>query len=761
MVFAYNPSIPDVFHSDPPALESVSSSDIVRMNLKALHAVRSEFQKCESSEKMRALRCNIWETKVTSLQNGGKVFYKRIDSNAWHGPGVVIGRDGKVVLVRHGGTYVRVHVCRLVGALTEDDSAVEESLNLSGKSDKGIEDKGSRQLQAYPPVEDDIDANEEARLDEIVSEERNEISKERTVPVIEDPVNSVNSDPSNEHVSKEQQPATITVGQRFRGVNANTGEVISGKVLSRAGKSTGRYKTCYNLRYDSDGNVGWIDLRDFNEWCALPGSAEMLVMFNTDEVLAAKEKEIANWRANEVFEEVNTGQRVISVRWVITEKSKGCENIIKARLVARGFEEDSFALQTGSPTCSKESVRLAISLASVKRWPCHTVDIKAAYLQGNAIERDVYLEPPPEYFEGKLWKLRKTVYGLCDAARAWYLRVKSELLALSVKICPYYPSLFTWHNGDGLQGICVYVNDFLWAGTKLFENMIIKKLCSLFLIGSTASSSFKYIGLNIASSGNCITVDQLEYARSVKAINVNFRRAQNKSNEISAQEKTEYRALLGQLNWLATHTRPDIAFDACELSVSLKKATIGDMLRLNKLVSRVKSDSWCLSFPRLQSVDSCYLECFSDASFANLPDGSSQGGFIIFIKDEAGNRNPVCWQTKKVRRVVKSTLSAETLALLECAETAVYIAGIWKYVTRVEIGVHCFIDNKSLYDVLQSAKMVDDRRLRIDLAVIRDMTEKREITSISWVDTSLQLADCLTKRGASTASLRAAVCGEL
>ena len=46
------------------------------------------------------------------------------------------------------------------------------------------------------------------------------------------------------------------------------------------------------------------------------------------------------------------------------------------------------------------------------------MDVKAAYLQGNAIDRDVYLEPPPEYFRGKLWKLKKTVYDLCDAAKA-------------------------------------------------------------------------------------------------------------------------------------------------------------------------------------------------------------------------------------------------------------------------------------------------------------------------------------------------------
>ena len=98
-------------------------------------------------------------------------------------------------------------------------------------------------------------------------------------------------------------------------MSSTTGQLISGKVLSRAGKASGKYKNCYNIRYDSDGNIGWIDLKDINSLSTITDSKEMLMMFNTDEVLKAKNAEIANWLVNDVYEEVyNTRQRVMSVR---------------------------------------------------------------------------------------------------------------------------------------------------------------------------------------------------------------------------------------------------------------------------------------------------------------------------------------------------------------------------------------------------------------------------------------------------------------
>ena len=110
-----------------------------------------------------------------------------------------------------------------------------------------------------------------------------------------------------------------------------------------------------------------------------------------------------------MFEVVeNKEQRYISVRWVITEKIINGVLVIKARLVVRGYEENTENMQKDAPTCSREAIRILITIASAMHWNCHTIDVKSAYLQGDNIKWDIYLKPPKEYDEGKLWKLKKT-----------------------------------------------------------------------------------------------------------------------------------------------------------------------------------------------------------------------------------------------------------------------------------------------------------------------------------------------------------------
>ena len=63
-----------------------------------------------------------------------------------------------------------------------------------------------------------------------------------------------------------------------------------------------------------------------------------------------------------------------------------------------------------------------------------------------------------------------------------------------------------------------------------------------------------------------------------------------------------------------------------------------------------------------------------------------------------------------------------------------------------KLPVELYVDNRSLYENVQSVKNVAEKRLRIDIAVLKQMVQKGEL-KLFWVESKAQLADVLTKRG--------------
>ena len=168
----------------------------------------------------------------------------------------------------------------------------------------------------------------------------------------------------------------------------------------------------------------------------------------------------------------------------------------------------------------------------------------------------------------------------------------------------------------------------------------------------------------------------------------------------------------------------------------------------------MKSIEVNLHYPNLGNPKNFDVIAYSDATYASLADGSSQGGFVILIKGENDMIAPVLWQSKKLDRVTKSPLASETLAASEAADAGCLIASMLAEIfksSKVK-KVKCFSDNKSLCEAVATSKIPQDRRLRVDIARIREMISKAEI-DLTWVPGHQQLADCLTKRGASSTKL--------
>ena len=120
------------------------------------------------------------------------------------------------------------------------------------------------------------------------------------------------------------------------------------------------------------------------------------------EVIAAKEKEMQNLKNYDVFEKVkDEGQITIGTRWVITKKEAhdGQKTKYKGRLVARGFQEKE-KIQSDSPTAQRDSFRLFLAIAANMRIEAlRSVDITAAFLQSDELNRIMYVKLPIDVTE--------------------------------------------------------------------------------------------------------------------------------------------------------------------------------------------------------------------------------------------------------------------------------------------------------------------------------------------------------------------------
>ena len=98
-----------------------------------------------------------------------------------------------------------------------------------------------------------------------------------------------------------------------------------------------------------------------------------------------------------------------------------------------------------------------------------------------------------------------------------------------------------------------------------------------------------------------------------------------------------------------------------------------------------------------------------------------------------------------------SPLASEALSLAEAADAgflaSVMIQEVFQ-LNKLPV-VRCKTDNASLVETLNSSNLVSDKRLRVDIARVKEMMFKEEIT-VEWIKGADQVADSLTKAGASS-----------
>ena len=244
--------------------------------------------------------------------------------------------------------------------------------------------------------------------------------------------------------------------------------------------------------------------------------------------------------------------------------------------------------------------------------------------------------------------------------------------------------------------------------------------------------------------------------KTLSPINLTSDQLKDRSRLASEEEKKLFRTSIGQLGWLTSVSRPDGLFMFCDLSTIQSKPQILDLVRANKTIRDLKNQDSRILIKSL-NLTNLKLAIFSDASFGNLAGGGSQIGYVIFLHDNNNNSIPIAWSSKKAKRVARSTLTAETLAAVEAVDAGYVFREILNEILDHPIQcIDVYTDNKSLFDASKTSNVTSDKRLLIDLAALREMIDQRQI-KMHWLSTEYQLANNLTKMGASKQKLMEAL----
>ena len=134
---------------------------------------------------------------------------------------------------------------------------------------------------------------------------------------------------------------------------------------------------------------------------------------------------------------------------------------------------------------------------------------------------------------------------------------------------------------------------------------------------------------------------------------------------------------------------------------------------------------------------------YADAAWANLPNGGTGGGYVVGLTD-LHTFGFLSWRCRRLKRIVKSTLAGETLALTDLVDELVVLRETMERMTGTAPRTIARTDCMSLHDHIMKGKQVSEKRLHVELSMLKEVVENKEC-EIEWVETAEQLSDCLTK----------------
>ena len=341
----------------------------------------------------------------------------------------------------------------------------------------------------------------------------------------------------------------------------------------------------------------------------------------------------------------------IANKWTFVKKWSKTGEIVKykARLVVKvkgcaqcpGYDY----VETFSPVVCMETIRAVLALLPIKKLKIQQMDIKGAYLNG-VLQEKVYMQQPEGFEDGtnRVCKLVKTLYGLKQSGREWNKELDTKLRIFGFSWLRSDPCAYI-QRIDGVSIITVWVDDLLLFASsgQLMQQMKddIRSQWETTDIGDPT----KIIGIEITQTKNSITISQKKYIESIlqreytedtnpvaTPLDANVKIQPNPDGN-DRNRSNSFVKLLGELQFLANMTRPDIAHAINRLAVyttNLSLQHIGALKRVLRYLAGTKSHGITyLDSPSNVTKNPNHFHGFANATFANQDDLKSTSGYVF------------------------------------------------------------------------------------------------------------------------------------
>lgn len=490
--------------------------------------------------------------------------------------------------------------------------------------------------------------------------------------------------------------------------------------------------------------------RTFKEALSLPEKEKWLI---------AMKEEVDAINENDTWDLVSlpVGRKTVGCKWVYKVKN-GLDGQVrfKARLVAQGYSQKfgEDYNEVFAPVVKQTVLRCFLAVATLKKMEVLHIDVKNAFLNGELLD-DVYMKQPLGFEvknkSKKVYKLKKSLYGLKQSARCWNEKLHSTLLKLGFRRGQADPCIYNKQEGELFIFILLYVDDMLVACQDInMTRKTIDQISKVFKITNLGPIS-TYLGVQVERDEQ--GVYYIHQEKYIDHVLTEYNLKDSKTSKIPMdpgyfkelsttedflQNNDEYRRIIGSLLYLVVNSRPDIAVSVSILSRKVSKPTSRDLIELRRVLKYLKG-SKDLKL-KLGGFAGFNLEGFADSDWAgDLEDRKSTSGYIFKF-----GGGIVSWGCKKQQNITLSSTEAEYVALSEGCQELEYLRLIFQDFKISIDNILMKEDNQSCLKLLDDKINNRTRHIDVKYHYVKEMKKDGKVKFI-YCQSNEMLADMMTK----------------